>query len=77
MSTPTPSPCTKPSARASKGRHTPVGLMAPTRVNAMRLSGVRLRYTPPAKATSMSPARRCRMPSAMAAEPAAQAASTV
>ena len=58
MTTPTPSPITKPSAFASNGRHAPEGEMAPMREKPMRLSGPRFRYTPPATATFTTPARR-------------------
>ena len=41
--TPAPSPMTKPSAEASKGRHSPEREMAPMREKAMRESGRRFR----------------------------------
>ncbi|PQM44457.1 hypothetical protein C1Y40_05383 [Mycobacterium talmoniae] len=73
--TPTPSPSTKPSALASKGRHTPDLDTAPILENSTRPSGTRFRCTPATTAMSHCPARSASTALYSATSDDAQAAS--
>ena len=74
--TPAPSPITKPSRSASKGREIPSCESAPIAANDARASGVSVASAPPVTTISASPERISRAAVPIACDPAAQAETT-